>query len=123
MIANAVNIEHPAIRRAPANTIKDDSDLCARLVTVDVPPLRAAEVRAALGAGASFARDWLASGQIHSAMLLLQGDHLAIAAQSGAQSGGAQSGAQFGAQSCLNRRFGRRALDRLLPDQSIRLAA
>src|SRR5262249_28174288 len=33
MIANRVNIDDPAIQRAPANTLKDDTDLGDRLVT------------------------------------------------------------------------------------------
>lgn len=82
MIANAVNIEHPAIRRTPANTVKDDSDLGARMVTVGVPPLQTADVYNALNAGARFARDCLARENMHSAMLLLQGQCLTIGAQS-----------------------------------------
>jgi len=82
MIANAVNIEHPAVRRAPANTVKDDTDLGARPVTLEVPPLPAADVYHALDAGATFARDCLAGGSMHSAMLLLQGQYRTIGAQS-----------------------------------------
>ena len=100
MIANEVNIGHLAIRRAPANTIKDDSDLCARLVTVEVPPLPTADVYNALDAGAIFARDCLARGNMHSAMLLLQGQHLTIGAQSRTEQ---LRFAQFG-QAALNAR-------------------
>ena len=39
MIANAVNADDPAIVRAPANSIKDDTDLGTLSVTVNVPPL------------------------------------------------------------------------------------
>ena len=34
LVANAVDVEHPAIRRLPANAVRDDSDLGARPVTV-----------------------------------------------------------------------------------------
>ena len=36
MIANAVNIDDPAIRRLPASEVRDESDLGALLVTVEV---------------------------------------------------------------------------------------
>ena len=39
LIANAVNLDHPAIVRRPANSLRDDTDLGDRLVTVDVPRL------------------------------------------------------------------------------------
>ena len=72
-IANAVNADHPVIVRAPADTLKDDSDLGARLVTVDVPPLPPRLVAQALGAGLAEARSCVARGLIYSALLLLQG--------------------------------------------------
>ena len=40
LIANAVNIDDPRIQRRPADSLRDDTDLGARLVTVDVPPLQ-----------------------------------------------------------------------------------
>ncbi len=39
MIANAVDADHPAVRRAAARSVKDDSDLGDLDVTVDVGPL------------------------------------------------------------------------------------
>ena len=39
VIANAVNLDDQRITRRPAHEIKDDFDLGARLVTVDVPRL------------------------------------------------------------------------------------
>ena len=38
MIANAVNAQHEAIQRAPASTLKDDTDLGDLLVTTQVGP-------------------------------------------------------------------------------------
>ena len=72
MIANAVNVDHPGIVRAPANTLKDDTDLGARLVTVDVQPLPREVVMRALNNGAAFAQDCTGRGLIDSALLLLQ---------------------------------------------------
>ncbi len=51
MIANAVDVDDPRIVRRPASSLKDDSDLGDRLVTVDVPRLEPATVDAALDAG------------------------------------------------------------------------
>jgi len=56
MIANAVDVADTRIRRAPANTLKDDSDLGEIEVTVDVPRLEPATVQRALQAGARRAR-------------------------------------------------------------------
>ena len=74
MIANAVNVEHHGIVRAPANTLKDDTDLGARLVTVAVPPLPRALVLRALDGGAAEANACVARGLIDSALLVLQGE-------------------------------------------------
>jgi ApbE superfamily uncharacterized protein (UPF0280 family) len=73
LIANAVNVEHAAIRRAPANALREDSDLGDRLVTVEVPRLPPAQIDAALAAGAACAERMRAAGLIESAVLLLQG--------------------------------------------------
>lgn len=74
MIANAVNVDHPAVRRRPANEVKDDSDLGDLPVTVDVGPLPAAAVSQALAAGEAKARELMNAGLIHGAALMLQGD-------------------------------------------------
>ena len=74
MIANAVNASHPAIVRAPANALKDDTDLGALPVTVKVPPLPRAVVLHALAAGLMLARALVEAGLIDSALLLLQGE-------------------------------------------------
>ncbi|MGE4123828.1 MAG: UPF0280 family protein [Pusillimonas sp.] len=73
LIANQVNADHPAIHRAPADTLKDDTDLGSRRVTVDVGPLPSEVVRRALLQGAQLARQWQRSGLIAGAVLVLQG--------------------------------------------------
>lgn len=73
LIANQVNADHPAIVRAPANTLKDDTDLGDRRVTVDVGPLPETIIRQALTHGAQVARQWQADGLILGAVLVLQG--------------------------------------------------
>ena len=73
LIANAINVEHAAIRRAPAQSLREDSDLGDRLVTVEVPPLPPALIDAALAAGAACAEGMRVAGLIDSALLVLQG--------------------------------------------------
>ncbi|HET6518951.1 MAG TPA: UPF0280 family protein [Geminicoccaceae bacterium] len=73
LVANAVNVEHPAVGRAPANSLRDDTDLGDRLVTVAVGPLPDALVEAALASGAAVAEAMRARGLIHAAYLALQG--------------------------------------------------
>jgi len=73
MIANAVDVDDDRIVRRPANEIKDDSDLGAIPVTVDVPPLPAGTVAEALAAGRRRARELRATGLIHDAALVCQG--------------------------------------------------
>jgi ApbE superfamily uncharacterized protein (UPF0280 family) len=79
LIANAVNAEHPAIRRLPARALKEDSDLGELPVTVEVGPLPPATVRAALAAGARAARAMRARGLIRAAYLALQRQAIAVA--------------------------------------------
>jgi ApbE superfamily uncharacterized protein (UPF0280 family) len=74
MIANAVNLDHPAITRAPARALQADSDLGDRLVTVHVDPLTRAEVAQALNSGLAKAAEFRARGLIHSAALFLNSD-------------------------------------------------
>ncbi|MFV0512737.1 MAG: UPF0280 family protein [Jhaorihella sp.] len=74
MIANAVDLPgHRAIVRVPARELAPDSDLGERLVTVDVGPLGADEIDAALGRGAEFAEICLKRGLIRAARLTLAG--------------------------------------------------
>jgi ApbE superfamily uncharacterized protein (UPF0280 family) len=74
LIANAVNCEHPDIVRAPADQLKDDSDLGCRLATVRVPPLPPGVRARALESGRIEAERWLGRGLIYAAALFLQGD-------------------------------------------------
>jgi ApbE superfamily uncharacterized protein (UPF0280 family) len=73
LIANAVNVDDPRIEREPANRLSDQSDLGARLVTVNVPTLAYAQVRLALQRGCMLARAFADRGLIHSALLACQG--------------------------------------------------
>jgi hypothetical protein len=81
MIANAVNLDresdegfdHTAILRRPASSLKDDSDLGDRLVTVDVPSLPPSLIDLALSRGVEVARRLREHGLIEGAALFLQG--------------------------------------------------
>jgi uncharacterized protein len=73
VIANAVDVADPRIVRRPACELKDDSDLGAREVTVDVPPLPPELVRRALDAGARVAGRLRVAGLIHAAVLTCKG--------------------------------------------------
>jgi len=72
IVANAVDVDDPRIVRRPADTLKDDTDLGDIPVTVDVPPLPADLVRAALARGRRRALDLQRDGLIHSALLVCQ---------------------------------------------------
>ena len=73
VIANAVDADHPAIVRRPARSLRDDSDLGALLVTVDVPALPLALVQQALQQGLDCARRLQARGLVQAALLACQG--------------------------------------------------
>jgi uncharacterized protein len=74
LVANAVDLpDHPAIRRESAASRDPQSDLGARLVTVDVGPLTAREIGEALGAGCAEAEWLLRLGAIEAAALHLRG--------------------------------------------------
>lgn len=73
LIANAVTIQHPGIQRRPANSLRDDTDLGDRMVTVDVPSLPPALIQDALQLGLDCARGLQARGQLHAAYLCCQG--------------------------------------------------
>ena len=81
MIANAVNVTDARIRRAPANALKDDSDLGEIDVTVDVPPLPPELVQRALQAGQRRARELQRDGLIHAAVLVCQSAWLRVSAE------------------------------------------
>ena len=73
VVANAVNLDDPRIQRRPACELKDDSDLGAIPVTVNVPALDPESVRRALSAGVSAAHDLQSRGLLWSAVLVCQG--------------------------------------------------
>jgi branched-chain amino acid transport system substrate-binding protein len=102
LIANAVDIEHPAIVRRPASSLDPDSDLGDRLVTVSVGELPLVAVLAALDKGRQRAADNLARGLIVDAMLMLQGETASLFSGAALQCGREQ-------RSRPGRRLGRAA--------------
>jgi uncharacterized protein len=81
MIANAVNVDHPLVSRAPASLVKDDSDLGDLLVTIGVDELPGPVVVEALANGEQEARRLFERGLIYGAVLLLQGQSRVIGAR------------------------------------------
>ncbi len=73
LIANAVDLDDPAVRRAPAHELAPDSDLGARPVTVAVGCLASDKIDAALTLGLDRARAMAQRGLIVDACLALQG--------------------------------------------------
>jgi ApbE superfamily uncharacterized protein (UPF0280 family) len=73
VIANAVNIDGARIVRRPACDLKDDTDLGAIPVTVDVPALGDDQIQRALHSGSVRAQELRAAGLIQSAVLVCQG--------------------------------------------------
>jgi ApbE superfamily uncharacterized protein (UPF0280 family) len=74
LIANAVDLPgHPAVRRQPAFELTPDSDLGARLVTVEVGPVSRQETQKALQAGMAVAEDYRRRGLITAAALFFNG--------------------------------------------------
>ncbi len=80
LVANAVNIDSPAIRRRPARELDPDSDLRDLPVTVSVGPLTPAEIDAALAAGLRRAADYRQRGLIVDAALMLAGETRTLSA-------------------------------------------
>ena len=74
MIANAVDLDHPGVRRRPARELQLDSDLGDRLVTVGVPVFSAQERARALDAGLAAAEAFRARGLVEGVALFLQGE-------------------------------------------------
>ncbi len=74
LIANGVDLDHPAIRRTPAVELDPDSDLGELPVTVAVRRLTPAQVAVAWATGAARAGRMLAAGSIHGAALRLRGE-------------------------------------------------
>jgi ApbE superfamily uncharacterized protein (UPF0280 family) len=73
LIANAVDLDHPAIERRSARALDPDSDLGDLPVTVAVGALDADAVAAALAGGAAAAQSMLSAGLIFGAVLALDG--------------------------------------------------
>ena len=79
VIANAVDLPSLAagtaagIKRQPANTVRDDSDLGEIAVTVAVPHLPAAVLQQALQRGLACAQRLQAARQVHAVVLTCQG--------------------------------------------------
>jgi ApbE superfamily uncharacterized protein (UPF0280 family) len=73
LIANAVNVDHPAIERRPALDLDPDSDLGDLPVTVTVGNLPRGAIDAALDRGLAEARRQRLHGMIDSAAISLSG--------------------------------------------------
>lgn len=100
IVANAVAVDDPRITRAPACTLRDDSDLGEIEVTVDVPLLSFGAVRAALDNGARCARALRDAGLAWSAVLACQGQ-VAVCDPPGARMASrAADGVAFAQPSC-----------------------
>ncbi len=78
MVANAVDVEHPAISRIPARTLRADSDLGDLPVTVAVGALPASARAEALARGCERANALQRQGLIYAAYLALQGEVRAV---------------------------------------------
>jgi uncharacterized protein len=83
LIANAVDVEHPAVKRAVACEVDDNTDLGNRVVTIDVGELPEAAVTLALDRGAAVAGEFFRGGLIWGALLTLQRAHRIAGAANG----------------------------------------
>ncbi|HEX5997851.1 MAG TPA: UPF0280 family protein [Hyphomicrobiaceae bacterium] len=90
LIANAVNIDHPAVERWPARELAPDSDLGDLPVTVTVGELLPEAVLEALEAGRRRAAGYHARGLIADAVLMLAGETASLFADIALISGAAQ---------------------------------
>jgi len=79
LIANAVDVTSPAVRRAPARSLDPDSDLRDLPVTVAVGALTDREIATALAQGLARAEDYRRRGLIAGAALMLRGRTVATA--------------------------------------------
>jgi ApbE superfamily uncharacterized protein (UPF0280 family) len=73
LVANAVDLPHPSIRRCPATELQPDSDLGERPVTTFVGPLEPRAISEALGRGRMKAEQFQVEGHIIAAALFLKG--------------------------------------------------
>lgn len=78
VIGNQVSVTHPAVRRAPADTLKDDTDLGSALVTTEVGALPPDAIEYALARGVTQAHALLEAGLIEAAAIVLQGQHQVV---------------------------------------------
>jgi ApbE superfamily uncharacterized protein (UPF0280 family) len=78
MVANAVDVEHAAIRKMPARALRADSDLGDLPVTVEVGALPASARAEALANGCERARELQRQELIYAAYLALQGEARAV---------------------------------------------
>jgi len=74
LIGNAIDVDHPGVRRVPAVDLDPDSDLGDLLVTVGVGALDEASVAVALDRGVRRAEEMRRSGLIEAALLSLSGE-------------------------------------------------
>ena len=81
IVANAVNVTDERIGRMPAWLVRDDSDLGAIPVTVEVPPLPPAQVHRALQQGLLKAQELQSTGLLWCALLACQGQFVATGLQ------------------------------------------
>jgi len=72
LVANAVNVDHPAVVRVKASDIDPDSDLGDRLVTAEVGALDDDAVEAALESGVAVAETMARAGLVRAAVLVLR---------------------------------------------------
>jgi ApbE superfamily uncharacterized protein (UPF0280 family) len=73
LVANAVDVDSPAVRRRPARELDPESDLHDLAVTVSVDALEPAEIEIALVRGLERALDYRRRRLIADAALMLQG--------------------------------------------------
>ena len=73
LIANAVDVDDPAVERRPAREMDDDTDLGDRPVTVSVGALSDGAIASALDAGERAAKRMVDAGLVISVVLVLQG--------------------------------------------------
>ena len=79
LIANATDVDSPAVARAPARTLDPDSDLGGRPVTVDVGDLTETEIAASLTAGRMAAQAMIDRSLIAAVSLALCGRNAIVA--------------------------------------------
>jgi ApbE superfamily uncharacterized protein (UPF0280 family) len=72
LVANAIDLDHPAVERVRACDLDETSDLGERLVTTKVGSLEPEDIALALARGAACAEAMCRAGLIHGAVLVLQ---------------------------------------------------